>query len=99
MNLHEISESVSDVAGKAPSADALAIAGVLHSIAHAIHRLGNADAATPMGGLEGLGAAIIEAAEKQAAALDGVTEEISEAADRQAAALDSVAEAIKGASQ
>jgi hypothetical protein len=35
----------------------------LMSISSALHRLGNADAATPMGGLEGLGATLKEALE------------------------------------
>ena len=31
------------------------ISGSIDELSHAVHRLGNADAATPMGGLEALG--------------------------------------------
>ena len=40
------------------------IAESLDNVARTIRLLGNADASTPFGGLEGLGMAIIEAAEK-----------------------------------
>lgn len=44
----------------ASAASRLVVADSLESIAEAIRRLGNADAATPMGGLEALGKAIQE---------------------------------------
>ena len=46
-----------------------AIAASLDRVAHAIHRLGNADAMTPFGGMEALGMAITEAADRIASAL------------------------------
>ncbi len=45
------------------AASRLVVADSLESIAGAIRRLGNADAATPMGGLEALGKAILEGME------------------------------------
>lgn len=45
------------------AASRLVIANSLELIAEAIRRLGNADAATPMGGLEALGKAILEGME------------------------------------
>jgi hypothetical protein len=47
-----------------------AIAESLAGVAHAIHRLGNAEAMTSMGGLEAHGVAMIEAATTIAAALE-----------------------------
>jgi len=41
----------------------------IYSIAQALNRLGNADAATPMGGLEALGAVILEGSKRVAEAL------------------------------
>jgi len=40
------------------------------SIAYALRALGNADAATPMGAIEALGAAIIKSADRIASAID-----------------------------
>lgn len=54
------------------------VANGLFAIARALHRLGNADASTPMGGLEALGAAQKEGAERIASALDGVSSAIQE---------------------
>ena len=45
------------------------LADGVHRVADALNRLGNADALTPMGGLEAHGAAILEAASAIAAAL------------------------------
>lgn len=50
----------------------------LDRVADALYRLGNADAATPMGGLEAHGKAILDASEKIAAALHDVAEAIRE---------------------
>lgn len=47
-----------------------AIADGLNNIAQAIHRLGNADASTPYGGLEALGMQIEKAATIVAGAMD-----------------------------
>lgn len=54
----------------------------LHAIARALHLLGNADASTPMGGLEAHGAAILEAANRIAVALESVADAIELIADR-----------------
>lgn len=64
------------------------VAESLDGIAHQLKQLGNGTAATSMGGLEGLGAANIEAAEKIAMAIDG-------AAHTQAIAMGEIAEAIE----
>jgi len=45
-------------------------------VAQAIHRLGNAEASTPYGGLEALGMAIIESAEKIAGAIERLADAI-----------------------
>ena len=50
----------------------------LNNIANALLRLGNADAATPMGGLEAHGAAVLEAAQIIADGLQDVAEAIRE---------------------
>lgn len=54
------------------------VVDVLDDIARALRLLGNADAATPMGGLEAHGAAILEAADKVAGGLHDVAEAIRE---------------------
>lgn len=71
------------------------VAQALDNIGHALYRLGNADAATPMGGLEGLGAANIEAAEKIAMAIEGAAHTHYEAMSEIADALTELAKAIK----
>jgi hypothetical protein len=48
------------------------------AIARALNRLGNADASTPMGGLEAHGAAILEAADKIAGAIHDLAAAIRE---------------------
>lgn len=48
----------------------LHLAARVHGVQLALYRLGNADAATPMGGLEALGAQIEKAAEIIAMGLD-----------------------------
>lgn len=48
------------------------------SIGRAIDRLGNADAATPMGAIEALGKAIHDGSERIAQSLDGLAEAIRE---------------------
>ena len=67
-------------------------------IADAIYRLGNADASTPMGGLEALGAAILEASERS-----GLDEEqviyLCGSLDGQSRAIDSMASSIKQAGE
>ena len=50
----------------------------LFSIAEALQRLGNADASTPMGGLEALGASIKNAGAKLAGSLDNIADAIRE---------------------
>ncbi len=47
-----------------------AVAWAIGELTHAVHRLGNADAATPMGGLEALGKVVENAAETIAMALE-----------------------------
>lgn len=49
----------------------------LLSIARALNRLGNADASTPMGGLEALGKAILDSADRIANSIDGLADAIS----------------------
>ena len=49
-------------------------------IASALRLLGNADAATPMGGLEALGVAIFEAAKEIRGGLEDVAEAVREVA-------------------
>jgi hypothetical protein len=56
------------------------VAEALYAIAGALQRLGNADASTPFGGLEGHGIAITEAAEKIAEGLSDVASAIRELA-------------------
>ena len=51
------------------AAGLFAIAFAICELSHAVHRLGNADALTPMGGLEALGKVIEEAAGTIAMAL------------------------------
>lgn len=51
----------------------------LFSIAESLQRLGNADASTPMGGLEALGASIKNAGTKLAGSLDNIADAIREA--------------------
>ena len=50
-----------------------------HDIAGALQRLGNADAATPMGALEAHGATMLESTDKIAGGLHDVAEAIREA--------------------
>ena len=50
--------------------DEEAIADGLFAIAKALHQLGNADASTPMGGLEALGAVIREGLQNMATAIE-----------------------------
>lgn len=64
------------------------IAEGLNRIASALHRLGNADAATPMGGLEMLGKAILDAADK-----------LADAQNAQATALEEIAAALAAISE
>ena len=47
----------------------VALAGGLYAIARAIDRLGNADAATPMGGMEALGKVLADSIDGLAAVL------------------------------
>ena len=56
-----------------------ALANGLTRLSRSIYRLGNANASTPMGGLEGLGAAVITAAEIVGSALDNVADAVREA--------------------
>jgi hypothetical protein len=58
-----------------------AIVDAGQSIARALDRLGNADAGTPMGGLEAHGAVLLEAAEKISSALYDVAGAIREVAE------------------
>ncbi|HUT18734.1 MAG TPA: hypothetical protein VM366_06200 [Anaerolineae bacterium] len=55
-------------------------AGLL-AIARAIHRLGNADASTPMGGLEALGKVILESNEHIAMAIGDLASAVHRLAD------------------
>lgn len=57
------------------------IAESIGAVARALHRLGNADATTPFGAIEGLGAAIIEAGAGIAEALNRIAEAIEARAD------------------
>jgi hypothetical protein len=68
----QIADGPSDDAGQ------YAIAVAILSLARAIDRLGNADAATPMGGLEALGDCILKANSSVAVALHDVAEAIRE---------------------
>lgn len=52
----------------------------LLAISRAIHMLGNADASTPMGGLEALGAVILESNEAIAGAIEDLVAAIREVA-------------------
>lgn len=61
--------------------DEMTTAEALQSIARAIHRLGNADASTPFGGLEALGMVIKESNSEIAAALALVAEGLHDVAD------------------
>lgn len=53
----------------------------LLAIARAIHMLGNADASTPMGGLEALGAVILESSTPIANALSEIAESLNHVAE------------------
>ncbi|MGE5618093.1 MAG: hypothetical protein ACM3US_02415 [Sphingomonadaceae bacterium] len=53
----------------------------LQAIAHAIKLLGNADAATPMGGLEALGKVILESNGAIADAISELAEAVNNVAD------------------
>ena len=53
----------------------------LRAIAHALHRLGNADASTPMGGLEALGKVIKESNERIAEAIGDLASAVHRLAD------------------
>ncbi len=55
----------------------------LHAVARALDRLGNADASTPMGGLEGLGDCVLKGSEAIAVALSEVSSALRNIADRQ----------------
>jgi hypothetical protein len=48
----------------------------IQSVARALHRLGNADAATPFGGLEAIGIQIKEASGRIATAIEGLSDAI-----------------------
>ena len=56
------------------------ITAAIHHVANALQRLGNADASTPMGGLEALGKANLDAAERIGQGLDGIASALSEVA-------------------
>lgn len=62
------------------AAATLVLAYEVAGVYAALYRLGNADAATRMGGLEGLGAAVKEAGDAVAHALSEVSESVSDAA-------------------
>ncbi len=49
----------------------------LESIAAALHRLGNADAGTPMGGLEALGKVLMDGLTEVASALHQIAEALN----------------------
>ena len=59
----------------------MAVAEALAMVARAIHALGNADAATPMGGLEALGAVIKEGDERIVDAIGELASAVREVAD------------------
>ncbi len=69
-----LSDSVSDNHGNKAT-----IVDVVSDVARAIHVLGNADAATPMGALEAHGAAMLEASENVSSGLHDIAEAIREA--------------------
>lgn len=48
------------------------------ALARSINRLGNADASTPMGGLEALGKCVLDSADRLASSLDNVADAIRE---------------------
>lgn len=54
------------------------VAEAILTLARAINRLGNADAATPMGGLEALGAHLADKLGDIAASIDDLAESIRE---------------------
>lgn len=54
------------------------IAEAANGLTRAIHRLGNADAATPMGGLEALGAVLEQGFGKLAMAVDFLGQQVGE---------------------
>lgn len=58
------------------------IADGLHDIASALRSLGNADAETPMGAIEALGAVLLDAADNIANAIDGLTTGIGDINER-----------------
>lgn len=53
------------------------VADALRAVARAIDRLGNADALTPMGGLEAHGKAMLEAADRIAGAIEYLAHTLS----------------------
>lgn len=57
------------------------IAEAIASVGRAIDRLGNADAATPMGGLEALGAVMKEGCDHIAGAIDRLAEAVEALAE------------------
>ena len=77
-----------------PTDNAEAIQQGAERIAHALNRLGNADAATPMGGLEAHGKAILDSSER----LAGAIEEAQQSGEPIASALDEHGKAMLTAS-
>jgi hypothetical protein len=66
------------------------VAKALGDIAHALRRLGNADAGTPMGAVESLGKVLIDASSSHAQGLS----EIAMAIENVGAGLEAIARAI-----
>lgn len=66
----------------------------LDGIARALRALGNADASTPMGGLEAHGLAIRQSLDRLTSAADGIADAIRAAGADVGAALEAVAQAL-----
>lgn len=75
------------------------IANALCGVAKALRDLGNADAATPMGGLEALGAVLKEGLCQVATYQGESLTEIAAAIDRHAEAIFDLAEAVRSLKQ
>ncbi len=70
MNIeHDYQDALEMVGGDRQAAATLVLAMYVGNVADALHRLGNADASTPMGAIEALGGTILSGAETIAEAL------------------------------
>ena len=79
-NYEEIAEAISDAFHA--HRDKANVADGLYAIARALRDLGNADASTPMGGLEALGKAISDSASEVALSMGEIAAAIREHSER-----------------